>query len=195
MTPYRRRKKLIQPRLQIRLVASFLAMSALSLLLQYIVFVSSLAELASDLPQDGFVVLERIPHYVLRTALVSVGIALPISFMVGVLITFRVAGPVYRLERFLSEIIRGEKPVDCRLRKGDELQELCALVNSATASLRASSSIAPAAPAANERADRNTRASSHATNVSSVEIPAPLPAAADASFERATGGEADAESA
>ena len=67
----------------------------------------------------------------------SFAVVMPLSFAVGVLITFRVAGPVYRLERFLSEVLRGEKPADCRLRKGDELHELCALMNRATAGLRA----------------------------------------------------------
>jgi hypothetical protein len=133
----RRRTKLIQPRLQIRLTAAFLGMSALALMLQFIVFTSGLTDLAADLPQDGPMVVERIPSLVIWTAVVSFAVLLPISFMVGVLITFRVAGPVYRLEQFLGSIIRGEKPADCRLRRGDQLQDLCALLNRATASLRA----------------------------------------------------------
>lgn len=43
---------------------------------------------------------------------------------------------------FLGEIIRGEKPDDCRLRKGDELQDLCRLLNRATAELRAREGLA-----------------------------------------------------
>jgi hypothetical protein len=55
---------------------------------------------------------------------------------VGVLTTFRVAGPLYRIEMFLKQVARGEKPADCRLRKGDELVEFCEVVNLATAPLR-----------------------------------------------------------
>jgi signal peptidase II len=136
MVPSRRRTRLIQPRLQIKMIAAFLGMSTLALLLQFIVFTSSLSELASDLPQDGPLLLERIPSSVLWTALLSFTVLLPMTFMVGVLVTFRVAGPLYRFEVFLKAIIRGEKPADCRLRKGDELHELCELLNQATAALR-----------------------------------------------------------
>jgi signal peptidase II len=132
----RRRTHLIQPRLQIKLIAAFMGMSTLALLLQFIVFTSRLSELAADLPQDGPLVLERIPSTVLWTGFLSFAVLLPLTFMVGVLVTFRVAGPLYRFEMFLKAIIRGERPADFRLRKNDELQELCVLLNQATAALR-----------------------------------------------------------
>jgi hypothetical protein len=147
MRKSRRRTTLIQPRLQIRLIAAFLGMSTFALVLQFILFVSRLSDLAADLPQDGPLVLERVPDHVLWTACVSFGVLLPLTFIVGVLVTFRIAGPVYRFERFLKEIIRGEKPADCRLRKGDELQELCRLLNEATAELRARRDVQEANPA------------------------------------------------
>ena len=61
---------------------------------------------------------------------------LPLTFLVGVLTTFRIAGPVYRFEQFLAAVRRGERPSDFHLRKGDELTDLAALINEATGPLR-----------------------------------------------------------
>jgi hypothetical protein len=44
---------------------------------------------------------------------------------VGVLATFRLTGPIDRIERHLEAVARGEDPAPCRIRKGDEFQELC----------------------------------------------------------------------
>jgi signal peptidase II len=137
MPQHKRRIKLIQPRLQIKLISAFIGMSALALTLQFLLFTSSLTELASELPEDGPALIERVPAHVQRILLVSFLVFLPLTFCVGVLITFRIAGPLYRFEMYLKQVIRGEKPPDCRLRKGDELLGLCDLINEATAPLRA----------------------------------------------------------
>ena len=68
--------------------------------------------------------------------LTSAALFLPLVFAVGVLTTFRFAGPVYRFEQFLKNVIAGKAPADCRLRKGDHLQDFCQLLNQATAPLR-----------------------------------------------------------
>ncbi len=136
MPQHKRRIKLIQPQLQLRLIAAFLGMSALALTLQFLLFTSSLTELATELPEDGAALIERVPAHVQRILLVSFLIFLPLTFCAGVLITFRIAGPLYRFEQYLKQVIRGERPPDCRLRDGDELQDLCQLINEATAPLR-----------------------------------------------------------
>ncbi len=132
-----RRIKLIQPRLQLRLILSFFAISLLALLLQLLLFVCSLAELASDLQVEGPILLERITPQVVSIFLFTIGLLVPLTLIVGTLLTFRIAGPLYHFEKVLGEVIRGEKPEDCRLRQGDQLVELCDLLNRATAPLRA----------------------------------------------------------
>jgi signal peptidase II len=136
MTKHKRRIKLIQPRLQLRLILSFLGVTALALTLQFILFTSTLTRLASELPEDGPLLLELVPEHVLAVLFISTGVLLPLTFFVGVLVTFRIAGPLYRFELFLKDVIRGSEPADCRLRKGDELKGLCELLNEATAPLR-----------------------------------------------------------
>jgi hypothetical protein len=53
MHQQQRKFRLIRPRLQLRLMLSFLGVSVLALLLQYLVFIQVLSELSSELPHDG----------------------------------------------------------------------------------------------------------------------------------------------
>jgi signal peptidase II len=61
---------------------------------------------------------------------------LPLTIAVGILVTFRIAGPVYRFEQYLKSVLRGELTGPCRIRKGDEFHELCELLNQVVSTLR-----------------------------------------------------------
>ena len=61
---------------------------------------------------------------------------LPATFAVGLLVTHRLIGPIYRFEKYLAQVIAGETREPCRIRKGDELVELCDLINRATEPVR-----------------------------------------------------------
>lgn len=64
--------------------------------------------------------------------LVTLGLLVPVMTLVGILITHRIAGPAYRMRMHLEAIeTTGEIPGPCKIRKGDELQELCSLLNQA----------------------------------------------------------------
>ncbi|MBL8860787.1 MAG: hypothetical protein JNK02_02150 [Planctomycetes bacterium] len=126
-----RRDRLVRPRLQLRLIMAFLAVAATALLFQFALFASAIATVAADLPQDGRVLLEQSTSLSLVILAVSLGVLLPLCFFVGVLVTFRVAGPLYRFEKHLEAVARGEDPGTCRIRKGDELHEFCDVLNSA----------------------------------------------------------------
>ena len=132
---FRRRRKLIQPGLQLRLTLTFVGISALALLLQFVLFANSMTALALSLPQDGELVMEKTGDLLLEVLFVSFAIFLPLTFAIGVLCTFRIAGPIYRFKTFLSQVERGERPEDFRLRSGDELKDLASLINSVTAPL------------------------------------------------------------
>lgn len=140
MAQYKRRKKLIKPRLQLKLTLVFVGLSALSLLLQFILFSSRLTNVALELPNDSGFLLQKSSGLLLETVLISFLLFLPLTFVVGVLTTFRIAGPIYRFELFLDAVRRGENPRDFRLRKGDELQEFAELLNTVTQPLRGSTS-------------------------------------------------------
>lgn len=152
MAHSRRKKRLIQPRLQLRLVLSFLGLSVLALALQFVLLSAMLTHFATEMPQDGPFLMQELPRMLAWVFVLSVGLCLPLTFCVGVVVTFRVAGPLHRVEEHLKAIARGEDPGECRLRAGDELQELCATLNAATDALHERRTTAPAA------ADRRSEA-------------------------------------
>jgi hypothetical protein len=134
--PYRRRIKLIKPKLQLKLVGVFVGLSALGFLLQSLHVGLRLSELAANVPEGGTYLMAVMPELPLEILLVSFGMLLPLTIAVGILVTFRIAGPVYRFEKYLEAVVKGEEVGPCRIREGDEFQELCELINQATAALR-----------------------------------------------------------
>ncbi|HKE00687.1 MAG TPA: hypothetical protein VKE69_06735 [Planctomycetota bacterium] len=139
MPPNRRRSKLPKPRLQLRLTFLFVGLTALGLLLQYLLFLAALGNAAVEDSGDGTQLVVAAGLLAWRALVPTALVVLPITFAVGVLTMYRVAGPIYRFEKFLESVARGERPRDCRLRRGDQLQELCGLINRATEPLRRSS--------------------------------------------------------
>jgi hypothetical protein len=133
---YKRKVKLIKPGLQLKLVAMFLGVSTTSLLLQYLLFASRLSEVATGLPDGGTALVAAMPSLLVEVLVLSFAFLFPVMICVGILSTFRIAGPVYRFERYLEQIARGDQVGPCRLRRGDELWDLCDRINEATAPLR-----------------------------------------------------------
>ncbi|MFT4540856.1 MAG: hypothetical protein ACI835_003315 [Planctomycetota bacterium] len=134
----KRRIKLIKPRLQIKLTLIFMGFSALSLLMQYLLLTSSLTSAALRLPTDSALMLREISAVLLSSIGIAFALFMPLIFLVGVMTTFRFAGPLHRLEMFMRATINGENPRDCKLRGEDEpeLHGFCELLNEVTAPLR-----------------------------------------------------------
>jgi methyl-accepting chemotaxis protein len=139
MAHYKRRIKLIQPRLQLKLTGWFLSVTAIGMLLQYLLLGFFLTQLAVQLPGQGAYVVSQADKMLLQSLGLSFVLVLPLTVAVGILVTFKVAGPVYRFEKHLQSIAQGEDVGPCRIRKGDELQELCRRINAAVDALRARS--------------------------------------------------------
>ena len=83
------------------------------------------------------VVSEFVPHELMhlvrrqvlvRTLLFLVPIILVIASFT-ILISHRLAGPLFRIQRTIDEVVRGEDAEDIRLRKNDELKELAEKIN------------------------------------------------------------------
>jgi hypothetical protein len=142
MSYKRRFLRLVQPRLQIRLMLAFGAVAGTGLLLQYLLFVLVLTRAAEGLPQDGLLLLDQLGEVLLVILLASFLVLLPVVGLVGILATHRWAGPLYRFQRFLEELADGRRPADIRLRDGDELTGFADLLNRVTAPLRSESEAA-----------------------------------------------------
>ncbi len=135
MAKYKRRIKLIQPSLQLKLIGTFMGLSALALLLQFLMFTTKVSEVAAEMPEDGALLLSAMQDMTWQVLALSFGMLLPLIFLVGVLVTFRWAGPLYRFKQHLGRIAMGERPGHCKIRKGDELQDFCDVLNQATDNL------------------------------------------------------------
>jgi signal peptidase II len=136
MATNRRRIKIIRPKLQMKLTLTFVGLTILALMLQFMVFVRTMTNIAVSLPSDHEVLMDAVPEELIQSLLLTFCVVIPLIFLVGTLLTFRIAGPVYRFEAYIKQILRGENPGECKLRKGDELNELCGLINQVTLPVR-----------------------------------------------------------
>lgn len=150
MVQHKRRIKLIKPRLQIQLTLIFMSLSALGILMQFILFQSTLSKLAVGLPNDGSRLMEEMNGSLLGMLGVTLLAILPLTYLVGILTTFRIAGPVYRMEIFLREVAEKGYVYPCKLRKGDRLQDLADQMNTTLETLSQAQHEAPAPPSQGE---------------------------------------------
>lgn len=138
MTQHHKRSiKLIQPGLQMRMVGAFLGLSVLGLLTQVLMLAAQLTSTASEMPTGGLYLARELPGMLTQSLLVSFLLLLPAVLLIGIRITFKIAGPLHRFERHLDEIRKGEWPEPCRIRDSDDLQDFCELLNGALESARA----------------------------------------------------------
>lgn len=134
---HKRKIKLIKPRLQIQLTLIFMSMSVLGLIMQFILFQSTLSQIAAGLPTDGTRLMEQTNGSLMQVLGITLLAILPLTYLVGVLTTFRIAGPVHRMESFLRGVSEHGYTGPCKLRKGDKLQSLCDQLNSTLAKVSA----------------------------------------------------------
>jgi hypothetical protein len=136
MNANQRKKNLIRPTLQLKITLVFLSTSASLMALMAFLTIWLLTDDSAGAVGGSSQVLREVMPVLLKAFLISMAILIPTTLVVGVLATFLVAGPLYRFEIFLNSIRNGERPSDCRLREGDELQDFCKLLNEATRPLR-----------------------------------------------------------
>jgi methyl-accepting chemotaxis protein len=135
-----RMRKLVRPRLQLRLTLSFVGLAFMALAFQFVLFTSVMSQ---TLDGDTGAFSERfvdVAGAYQRVFLISLGVVLPLTALVGILTTFRIVGPLFNISRFLQRTLDGQNPEDCRLRSGDEYQDLADLANRVTAPLRRAAS-------------------------------------------------------
>ena len=131
-----RLNKLVDRGLQLRMVMWFALTGTLSVGLQFMMTVNAMSELALEAQASPADAYNAAAGAAVRVLVTTLAISLPVITTVGVLVSFRVTGPLHRLRGFLQQIARGEHPGDVRLRKGDELQDFARLLNDATRPLR-----------------------------------------------------------
>ncbi len=133
---YKRKKKLIKPKFQLKVAGACLGLAVMAVLTMMIL----LNEAILDFADKGWVDSALIQDKWIGVLLSKLGIALlifaPMTLALGIILMHRVAGPLYRFEQFLGAVVRGEHPGECRIRDGDELVDMCELLNKLTVPLR-----------------------------------------------------------
>jgi len=134
--PERRKKKLIEPRIQQRFVLIFLSTTALAVLVQALVVSHLLLGVADRLPNDGLTLKAELLGILTSGLTATLLLLTPLTLVVGIASTHKIVGPLYRFRVYLTSLALGEQSEPCRIRKDDELQDFCALLNRVTAPLR-----------------------------------------------------------
>jgi hypothetical protein len=143
-TQERRKRKLIEPRIQKRFVLIFLSATALAVLVQALVVSHLLLGVADRLPSDGLELKGELVGILASGMSFTLVLLTPLTLAVGIASTHKIVGPLYRFRVYLTQLAAGERPAPCKIRKDDELQDFCELLNRATEPLRRSDAAAAA---------------------------------------------------
>jgi len=131
-TRRKQRNKFIGGSFQLRLAGSLVGLATLALLLQFLVLAARLATEAGKLEDVGGQLAVALPKMLLQVFGFTLVVLVPLIFCFAVLMTFRIAGPIYRFQEYLTAVVNGRETGPCRIRDEDKLQELCDLINRAT---------------------------------------------------------------
>lgn len=136
MTQYKRTKRLINSGLQLKLILTFVGLACVASLFEVILLNRAVTYVAAQMPRDGGILLAELPGVLRTSVLLCLGVLVPVTIGVGLVLTHRIAGPIYRFESYLRSIVAGEQIGRCKVRDGDELQDFCELLNEAVSTLR-----------------------------------------------------------
>ena len=167
---YKRRKKLIKPRFQIKVAASGLGIAIVSVLLLMIMINEAFMDFANKGWVDAVALRGEWMSILLNKLLIALVLLIPMTLALGIVLTHKIAGPLYRFEMFLNAVMAGEHPEPCRLRKGDELMEFCELLNQVTEPLRNGSVQLPHVDSAEELAAEEPEVESTTEEGTEVEV-------------------------
>lgn len=128
---YRRRQFFIKKEFQLRYIGLILAVMLFGAAVSgYTIYYNSWMLLGSKLanvyPQGRLVNIFNMVN--IRLAISMFFVAM-LCIGVGILASHRIAGPVYRMIKFLEELTKGDYTKRVILRKTDELQDLAAAIN------------------------------------------------------------------
>lgn len=121
------RNFLINKNLQLRLTLKIVIPAFVLSILTGIIVFTSIWPLVTDLLSSGDITFLQ-TLTVISLCLGSIGIICLIAAW-SIIVTHRIAGPIYRIEQDLKRVLQGENIDPIHLRRGDEFQELVKLLN------------------------------------------------------------------
>lgn len=128
----RRRTFLVNPSIQLKLVSKFVGVIALlSIAFGTVAYLAVGKESEMMFVDPG---AQEAYRTQMRLMVISLAATIILGcsavWVLGILITHKIVGPLVPIQRFVEELAKGNYEVrDIKLRKGDELQELAARLN------------------------------------------------------------------
>lgn len=132
-----RRSKMPKIGIQLKLGMVMLMCAVACTTVQFLFFLRSASDVAAAIPAARELLLGQLSALILKQYLTTLLLLVPLMVSVGILISFPIAGPIYRFEKYFREIAQGAEVQACTIRRGDNLQELCELINQAMARIQA----------------------------------------------------------
>lgn len=135
---YRRTRYIIAAKFQLRYVGLILMLVFLTgILCSYVVYYTMMLgmgdKLANVYPQGRLISIVNMVNLRLFLSLILVA---PFVVIIGIFASHKIAGPIYRIEKFLGDMANGDYSSILTLRKNDELMPLAAGINRVLDSIR-----------------------------------------------------------
>ncbi len=135
---FKRTKYLISTKFQLKyvgliLLLMFATASICSYFVYYTVMVLMGEKLASVYPQGRLISIINTVNF---RILVTLLLITPIVTIIGIYLSHKIAGPIYRIEKFLGDMAAGNFASRIILRKGDELVSIADKINLLNDSLK-----------------------------------------------------------
>jgi len=90
-------------------------------------------KLSAVYPQGRLVAIMRTVNF---TLLLRLALITPLVVIISIILSHRIAGPVFRIGRYLKSLSSGDLSAKLHLRKNDELQDLAEAINDMTGELK-----------------------------------------------------------
>ena len=138
-TTYRRTKYFIAAKFQLKYVGMIILLVTLTAIMcSYVIYYTMMLtmgdKLANVYPQGRLI---SIVNTVNLRILLSMLLVVPVVIVVGIYASHKIAGPIYRIEKFLASMADGDLSKPLTLRKHDELMSLAGGVNKVIDSVKA----------------------------------------------------------
>jgi methyl-accepting chemotaxis protein len=135
---YKRTQYFIAKKFQLRYVGLILLLVSLTAIMcSYVIYYTMMLtmgdKLANVYPQGRLISIVNMVN--LRILLTMLLVA-PLVVVIGIYASHRIAGPIYRIEKFLASLAGGDLSLPLTLRKNDELVSLAGGINSVVESLK-----------------------------------------------------------
>ncbi|OGW77675.1 MAG: hypothetical protein A3I73_04145 [Omnitrophica bacterium RIFCSPLOWO2_02_FULL_45_16] len=135
---YRRTRYLIAARFQLKYIGLILLLVFLvGALCSYVVYYTMMLNLGDKLanvyPQGRLISIVRMVNFRMFLSLILIA---PLVVTIGIFASHKIAGPIYRIEKFLNNMAKGDYSSILTLRRNDELVSLVNGINRVLGSLK-----------------------------------------------------------